>query len=83
MASFTFHSDPELQKSDLTSSEKQSKGALICSRTSLKGAKHLICVQYGCEKESKVVYSLKHENMASFTLNRGTELPKSDVASSE
>jgi hypothetical protein len=49
----------------------------------LKGAKHFTWVQYGGKKHSKVVCSLKHDNMASFTFHSGPELPKSDLASSE
>ncbi len=32
-------------------------------------------------KQSKVVYSLNHDIMASFALNSDPELPKSDLAS--
>jgi hypothetical protein len=32
-------------------------------------------IQYGCEKQSKVVYSLNHDITASFTLNSDPELP--------
>jgi hypothetical protein len=44
----------------------------------MKGAKHFTYVQYGCEMESKVVYILNHDIMASFALNSDPELPKSD-----
>jgi len=47
----------------------------------MKGLKHFIYVQYGCEKQSKVIYSLNHDIMASFTLDSDPELPKSGLAS--
>jgi hypothetical protein len=37
-------------------------------------------VQYGCGKQSKVVYNLNHDIMALFSLNSHPELPKSDPA---
>ena len=46
-----------------------------------KVLKHFIYVKYGCEKQSKVVYSLNHDITASFTLDSDPELPKSDLAS--
>jgi hypothetical protein len=46
-----------------------------------KVLKHCIHVQYGCGKQSKVVYSLNHDIMALFPLNRNPELPRSDPAS--
>ncbi len=42
--------------------------------------KHFTHVHYGCGKLSKVVYSLNHDIMASFTFNSHQELPKSDPA---
>jgi hypothetical protein len=45
-----------------------------------KGLKYFIYVKYQCEKESKVVYSLNHDSMASFTLDSDPELPISDIA---
>jgi hypothetical protein len=38
--------------------------------------KYFIYVQYGCEKQSKVVYSLNHDITALFTLDSDPELPK-------
>jgi hypothetical protein len=38
-----------------------------------------IYVQYGCDNQSKVVYSLNHDITASFTLNSDPEFPKSDL----
>jgi hypothetical protein len=43
--------------------------------------KHFMYVQYGCGKQSAVVYSLNHNIMASFPPNRHKGLPKSDPAS--
>ncbi len=43
--------------------------------------KHFMYVQYGCGKQSKVVYTLNHDIMASFPLDSHPELPKSDPAS--
>ncbi len=43
--------------------------------------KHYIYVQYGCGKQSAVVYSLNPNIMASFPLDSCQELPKSDPAS--
>ncbi len=55
----------------------------MCSQTSLKGAKTFFHVQFGCEKQPKVVYSVNHDIIiiASFTLDSDLELPKSDLAS--
>ena len=67
----------------------QKKGALICPRificpcTSLKSVEHLIYVQYGCKKQSKMVYSLNHDITASFILYSDPEMPKSDLALSQ
>jgi hypothetical protein len=36
----------------------------------------LIYVQYGCEKQSKVVYSLNHDITASFILDSDPETPQ-------
>jgi hypothetical protein len=36
----------------------------------------LIYVQYGCEKKSKVVYSLNHDITASFILDSDPETPQ-------
>jgi len=51
---------------------------LVCPGTSLKGEKHFIYIQNGCEKQSKVVNSLNYDIMASFTHVSDTdpELPK-------
>jgi hypothetical protein len=38
-------------------------------------------IQYGCMKQSKVVYSLNHDITVSFTLNSDPEWPISDLAS--
>ncbi len=46
-----------------------------------KVLKLIIYVQYECEKQSKGVYRLNHNIMASFPLNSLPELPKSDSAS--
>ena len=46
-----------------------------------KVKKHFIYLHYGCGKQSKVVYSLNHDIMASFPLDSHPELPKSDPAS--
>jgi hypothetical protein len=56
-----FSIDPEMPKSDLALSQCNKVIVYSCPWTSLKGAtsKHLIYVQYGCEKQSKVVYSLQ------------------------
>jgi hypothetical protein len=43
--------------------------------------KHFLDVHYGYEKQSKVVYTLNHDIMASFLLDSHKELPKSDPAS--
>ncbi len=45
-----------------------------------KGLKHLIHIQFACEKQSKVVYTLNHDIMASYPPSH-PELPKSDPAS--
>ncbi len=44
-----------------------------------KVLKHVMYIQYDCEKQSKVVYSLNHDITASFTLNSDPELPISDL----
>jgi hypothetical protein len=64
----------------LSSVVKQSKGALMCPWTSL--LKHFIYIQYGCAKQSKVVYiySLNNDITASFTLDSYPELTISDLA---
>ena len=56
-----FSIDPEMPKSDLALSQCNKVIVYSCPWTSLKGAtsKHLIYVQYECEKQSKVVYSLQ------------------------
>ncbi len=41
-----------------------------------KVEKHFIYVHYGCEKQSKVDYSLNHDIMASFPLDSHPELLK-------
>jgi hypothetical protein len=46
-----------------------------------KVLQHFIHVQYGCEKQSKVVYSLNHNIMASFLLDSHPELLKTDPTS--
>ncbi len=43
--------------------------------------KHFIYVHYRCGKQSKVVYSLNHDVMASLPPDSHPELPKSDPAS--
>ena len=50
-------------------------------RQHLEMLKHFTCIQYGCEKQSKVVYSLNHDITASFTLDSDPELPKADLSS--
>jgi hypothetical protein len=50
-------------------------------RQHLEVLKHFTCIQYGCEKQSKVVYSLNHDITASFTLDSDPELPKADLSS--
>jgi len=37
-------------------------------------------VQYGCEKQSQVVYNLNHDIMTSIPLDSDSELPTSDLA---
>ncbi len=80
MASFLLNSHQELPKSDPALAVLPCKGALICLRTSLKGAKKIIYVHYGCGKLSKVVYSLNHDIMTSLPLDSHQEMPKSDPA---
>ena len=49
----------------------------------MKGAKSLyIYIRNGCEKQSKVVFSLNHDITASITFNSDAELSISDLASS-
>ncbi len=46
-----------------------------------KVLKHIIYVQYECQQQTKVVYSLDHDIVVSFPLNCHPDLPKSDPAS--
>ena len=69
MASFPLDSHPELPKSDPASAVLWCKGALICLRTSLKGARSFYICPILCVKQSKVVYSLNHDIMTSFPLD--------------
>jgi hypothetical protein len=80
MASFFLDSHQELPKSDPALAVLPCNGALICLRISLKGANTFIYINYGCRKQSKVVYSLNHDIMASFPLNSHQEFPKFDPA---
>ena len=48
-----------------------------------KVLKHFIFVKYGCEKQSKMVYSLNHDIAASFILDIDPEMPISDLALSQ
>ena len=79
-ASFTLNIDPEMPKSDLALLVEQSKDALICPWTSLKGAKTLNICPIQMWEALKVVYSLNHVMTASFPLDSDPDLLNSDQA---
>ncbi len=79
MASFPFDSHPELLKTNQACNSVRVH--FYACMPQWKGLKHFIHVQWGCEKESKVVYTLNRDIMASYPPDSHTELPKSDPAS--